>query len=477
VSELTEPPSDADNGNRGKSAAGSDEAVAERAWSELLRQIIELSTEERNLRQVVRRVAEFVVATTRADVCFVHLVDSDAHQIVLMGATPGQFDELAGTIRLSFGEGVAGWVAQHAKPAVVRDKWSDPRYVYIPALKGEEFNSMISVPLLRPQGVVVGVLNVHSRNADHFQPGDATHLGEVASVLAGIVENAVLYDRLASREAEVERFAAQIIELQELDRRRIAANIHDGISQRLVSAWYHVRAARALLLASGAGQGSQPASGAGSQPAGEPRSEPDDGLARDRAVVVELETTEALLTDAMDEARNAIVGLRPAILDDLGLTAGLTSLASSLGSDAEIELDLESSNLAAHVETALYRISQEALQNVMKHAQAQHVRIGLHEGADGRVVLAISDDGVGFEPSQFAGRLSPSSVSASSLLAGTVSYGLQGMQERAALIGAHLEVRSRVGEGTAVIVTVPTGAGSEPGLGQVSPEGPGDPLR
>jgi signal transduction histidine kinase len=380
----------------------------DRAWSDLLRQIIELSTEERNLRQVLRRVAEFVVATTGADVCFVHVVDREAREIVLMGAMPEPFDELAGTIRLRIGEGVAGWVAQFAQPAVIRDKWSDPRYIYIPALKGEEFNSMLSVPLLRPGGVVVGVLNVHSRQADYFSPADVARLGEVANVLAGIVENAVLYDRLATREAEIARFAAQTIEMQELDRRQIAGNIHDGISQRLVSAWYHLRAARSLA-------------------------------AGDSAVLGEIEATEALLSDALDEARNAIVGLRPAILDDLGLNAGLTSLAASLGSDAEIELDLEAGALPSHVETALYRISQEALQNVMKHAQASHVRIGLHEAANHTVTLVISDDGVGFDPSASVGSL---------------AYGLRGIHERAALIGAQLEVRSRLGEGSAIVVTL-----------------------
>ncbi len=385
-----------------------DRASGDRAWSDLLRQIIELSTAERNLREVLRRVAEFVAATTKGDACFVHVVDHDAREIVLMGATPEQFDKLAGTIRLRLGEGVAGWVAQFAKPAVIPDKWSDPRYVYIPALKGEEFNSMISVPLLRPGGVVVGVLNVHSRAADHFAPDDAARLGEVASVLAGIVENAVLYDNLARREVDVARFAAKTIEMQELDRRQIAANIHDGISQRLVSAWYHLRAARAL--------------------------------AHDEAVLAEIDASEALVSDALDEARHAIVGLRPAILDDLGLTAGLTSLATSLGSDAEIEVDLSGVALAAHIETALYRISQEALQNVMKHSGAEHVRIGLQEAGDGSVILTVSDDGVGFDPAQSAP---------------ATAYGLQGMQERAALIGAQLEVRSRIGEGSTVIVTVP----------------------
>jgi signal transduction histidine kinase len=410
-------------------------AADERTWSQLLRQIIELSTEERNLRRVVRKVADFVVATTRADVCFVHLLDRETHEIVLMGATPEQFDQLAGTIRLPIGEGVSGWVAQFAKPAVVRDKWTDPRYVYIPALKGEEFNSMISLPMLRPEGVVIGVLNVHARNAGHFQPEDAERLGEVAKLLAGIVENAVLYDRLATREAEVARFAAQTIELQELDRRRIAANIHDGISQRLVSAWYHLRAARALAEKPGG-----TAAAAGSRPAEEPGGAAGDSL------LTEIEITGQLLSDALDEARKAISGLRPAILDDLGLTAGLTSLATSVGSEADIELELETCVLPPHVETALFRITQEALQNMMKHAQAEHVRIGLHHGSEGRVVLTVTDDGVGFDPAEVAAKS---------------SYGLQGMQERAALIGAYLEVRSRKGQGTSVIVTVP-GTSSSP---------------
>ncbi|MDP9072812.1 MAG: GAF domain-containing protein [Actinomycetota bacterium] len=401
------------------------------AWSSLLRQIIELSTEDRSLRSVVRRVAEFVVAASGADVCFVHVVDHEAGELVLMGATPEQFDELAGTIRLRMGEGVAGWVAKHAEPAVVGDKWSDSRYVYIPALKGEEFNSLISVPLLRPHGMVIGVLNVHSRQSQHFAANDVERLGEVACLLAGIVENAVLFDRLANREAELERFAARTIELQEHDRRRIAADIHDGISQRLVSAWYHLRAAR--------------------------------GLATTAALLEEISTTEALLSDALDEARHAIVGLRPAVLDDLGLTAGITSLASSLGADTDIELDLDPCSLPTHVETALFRISQEALQNVMKHAHASTVTIKLRLTGHG-VSLSIADDGIGFDPARAGGAM---------------SYGIEGMQERAALLGAHLEVQARPGHGTSIIVHVPLRhvgpAGTGTGAGGVKVAAPGVP--
>ncbi len=380
------------------------------AWDELLRQIIEISGEERNLRDTLKRVAEFVAETTQADACFVHVIDREARQLVLMGATPAPFDALAGTIRLAIGEGLAGWVAEHAEPALVDDKWSDPRYRYIPALRGENFSSLVSVPMLRPPATVVGVLNVHSRTPKHFTEHDLPRLGEVARLLAGIVENAVLFDRLANREAELERFAARTIELQELERRRIAGEIHDGISQRLVSAYYHLRAARTCTTS-------------------------DEALH-------DLDAAETLVTDALDEARNAIVGLRPSVLDDLGLAAALRSLASTLGGDFEVEMDLEPAELPGHVETALFRMAQEALQNVVKHARAKHVRVALATGEEG-VTLAVTDDGVGFDPAAARGSL---------------SYGLRGLHERATLIGASLEVDARVGAGTAVLVRLPPAA-------------------
>ncbi|MDQ6783581.1 MAG: GAF domain-containing sensor histidine kinase [Actinomycetota bacterium] len=385
--------------------------TSDEGWAAVLRSIIELSTEERNLRAVVRRAAVLVARTIGADACFVHVVDHEAGGLVLAGAMPESFDRLAGTIRLRIGEGVAGWVAERGQPAHIDDKWTDARYVYIPALRGEDFASMISVPMLRPVGVVVGVLNVHAHDANHFSADDLDRLSEVAGLLAGIVENAVLYDRLANRERQLEQFAARTIEGQEIERRRIAGDIHDGISQRLVSASYHLSAARSL---SGPGE-----------------------------VLGELQATSALLADALDEARQAIVGLRPSVLDDLGLAAGITSLVASLGAGvrSEVDIELESCPLPAHVETALYRIVQEALRNIVKHAGASAVHIVL-TGHDGSVRLSVRDDGVGFD-AQAASR--------------PMAFGLVGLAERAALVGAHLEVTSGVGQGTTITVTLSVG--------------------
>lgn len=391
-----------ENGNDNESSSTTDTA-----WTDVLRQVIGLSMVERDLRTTLRRVGELVAAVTSADACFVHVVDRDMGELVLMGATPPEFDRLAGTIRLRVGEGLAGWTAAHGEPAVVDDKWADPRYVYIPELRGEEYSSLLSVPLLRPEGLVVGVLNLHSRRPGHFTVSDADRLREVASLLAGIVENAVLYDRLARRETDLARFAADMVELQELDRRRVAADIHDGISQRLVSAAYHLDAARARAA------------------------EPE--------IRSEIESAESLVADALTEAKHAITGLRPVVLDDLGLNAALRSLAASLGGDVEIETDLQECDVPPHVETALYRIAQEALQNVVKHARARRVRI-VTRGDSASARLEIADDGAGFDVGTEPGHL---------------AYGLVIMEERAKLVGGLLEVRSQMGSGTTVIARVP----------------------
>jgi two-component system NarL family sensor kinase len=399
------------------------------AWDNLLRQIVELSTVERDLRTALRRVAELVVAATGADCCFVHLVDHERRELVLMGATPEAFDQLAGSIRLSLGEGVSGWVAAHAQSTLVPDKWSDPRYRYIPALRGEDFSSLASVPLLRPPRTVVGVLNIHARQVGHFSEEDLPRLEEVAGLLAGIVENAVLYDQLRRREAELARFVARTVELQELERRRVAAELHDGVSQRLVSALYHLEAAQ--------DSGQPPAS---------------------RSL---LHTAEQLLRDALSDTRAAIGGLRPPVLDDLGLAPALESLARSLGGDFDVVLHLEPLRAPGHLETALYRVAQEALQNVVKHAQASLVRLELHQDASG-IQLTVADDGQGFD------------LEASRA---PVHYGLRSIAERVELVGGTLTLESTPGRGTTLRVNLPVATvdeGDSRRAGGLSP--PGGPL-
>jgi hypothetical protein len=128
----------------------------------------------------------------------------------------------------------------------------------------------------------------------------------------------------------------------------------------------------------------------------------------------------------LNEARAAISGLRPPVLDDLGLADGLASLARGIGG-VQVTVEADECVLPEHVEIALYRIAQEALQNVVKHAGASAA--GVERRCDpGLVCLRIADDGAGFHPD-----------------AAPPGFGLSGMAERAELVGGHLDVRSRPG--------------------------------
>src|SRR5207247_1387252 len=100
-----------------------------------------------------------------------------------------------------------------------------------------------SVPLLGRGQHVVGVINVHARKPRRYGEHDVALLTRVGNLMARTIENARLYERLAEREQTLERFAARTVDAQELERRRLAGEIHDGISQRLISLWYHLQAA------------------------------------------------------------------------------------------------------------------------------------------------------------------------------------------------------------------------------------------
>jgi signal transduction histidine kinase len=379
----------------------------------LLVGIIDAISAGPDLQPLAASVARLIVEATATDVCFVHVLDDKGGALTLMGATP-PFDRQVGRIHLPVGEGVSGWVASHHEPAVITaGKEADPRYRYFPELGGEDYTSMVSVPMeSRPTGLV-GVLNVHTRQRRDFTDRDVRLLSSIGSLVAGAVHQARLHRRLAAREHAAERFAEQVIAAQEAERRRLAGDIHDGISQRLVSLAFHLDAAADAVLAD--------------------TDVPVRELARARE-----------LTDlTLDEVHAALAGLRPPVLDDLGLTDGLASLARSIA-QVEVRVVGTECELPEHVVIALYRIAQEALQNVVKHAHATQAEVELRCDAKS-VLLRVTDDGRGFD---IGAR--PDSES---------SYGLRSMTERAELIGGSLSVTSRPGIGTTITARAPVRSG------------------
>ncbi len=369
-----------------------------------------------DLDEILQGIAALVTETTHTDVCLVHLLDEAGQHLVLRGATP-PFHRLAGQVELKMGEGVPGWVAAHGKPAVIAEgKLSDERYAYVPGLCDDDFTSMASVPIHgkgEPRRLV-GVLDVRTRARRAFTDADVRLLGRIAGLMAGAIENAHLHRRLAQREEAMERFAERIVLAQEAERRRLAGEIHDGISQRVVSLSFHLSAAADAVATA------------------------PDIAAR------EIAEAQLLAEAALDETRFAIAGLHPPVLDDLGLAASLESLARSIP-QLEVHAEVHPCDLPAHVAAAVYRIAQEALQNVVKHAKARSARVRLLAHGD-TMTLEVEDDGKGFASAAPAGHPGPG------------GYGLPGMRERSELLGGTLEVKSCAGEGTLLRLRFPRDA-------------------
>lgn len=384
----------------------------------LLRELIQAASSGPGVEPLAAAAARMITAATGSDVCFVHVLDDSDRSLTLTGATP-PFDSEVGKIRLPLGQGISGWVAGHREPVVIRrDKESDPRYLPFRSLRGRDFTSMVSVPMETDPGGLVGVLNVHTVAERDFGDRDVELLLVIGRLIAGAMHQARLHRQLVARERAHENFVEQVIEAQELERRRLAGDIHDGISQRLVTLSFRLDAAAQAAKS------------------------PDD---RD-ALLEQLDRARELAGLTLQEARAAISGLRPPVLDDLGLPGGLASLARSIPQipiDVEIGSDLADSRLPDHIELALYRIAQECLQNVVKHAGATSARL-VFRVDDTQARLEIADDGVGFDT--FEHPLGSDEMG---------GYGLLSMAERAEIVGGRLNIRSRPGSGTTVTATIP----------------------
>lgn len=391
----------------------------------LLRELIQAASSGPGVEPLAAAAARIITAATDSDVCFVHVLDDTERSLTLAGATP-PFDSEVGKIRLPLGQGISGWVASHREPVVILDdKESDPRYLPFQSLRGRDFTSMVSVPMETDPGGLVGVLNVHTVAQREFGDRDVELLLVIGRLIAGAMHQARLHRQLVARERAHENFVEQVIEAQELERRRLAGDIHDGISQRLVTLSYRLDAAAQAAKS-----------------------------IDDRSALTEqLDRARELADLTLQEARAAISGLRPPVLDDLGLSGGLASLARSIP-QVDVRTDLADVRLPDHIELALYRIAQECLQNVVKHARATEARLTftVDSGDNGDAArLEIVDDGVGFDTLEHP--------LGSDEMGG---YGLLSMAERAEIVGGRLNIRSRPGSGTAVTATIPVPGSASP---------------
>lgn len=235
--------------------------------------------------------------------------------------------------------------------------------------------------------------------------------------------NAML-DAVESYRDEVQQLSQAAISAQEEERKRVARELHDETAQSLTSLLVRLRIA-----------------------------ERASSVEEMRAAIAEV---RELAGRTLDEVRNLAVELRPSALDDLGLVPALRWYTKQYAERHGIEVDFEARSLgerlAGLVELVFYRVIQEALTNVAKHAGARHVSILLERSGD-TVRATIRDDGQGFDV-------------AATLRSRERGLGLFGMHERLTLVGGDLRIESETGRGTRVVAEVPLGIARVPGSGR-----------
>jgi two-component system sensor histidine kinase DegS len=165
-----------------------------------------------------------------------------------------------------------------------------------------------------------------------------------------------------------------------------------------------------------------------------------------KAAVIELEHIENIANDAYKSLQRYARDLRPSILDQMGLVAALNWLTEEMGKELGIKTSVKSDKfppLPSEIELAMFRIAQETLNNIRKHAQASAVNITVQLNSN-NVKMSITDNGKGFSTSRLTGDLAREG-----------KLGVLGMEERARLIGGNLQIKSEPGKGTTVIARAP----------------------
>jgi len=190
------------------------------ADTRVLQEIVSTVASTLELDEVLRAVVRLLSEASAVHACFVYLVDDAADRLVLRAASM-PYERLVRQIVLERGEGLAWWAAERREPAFIReDLLDDPRTKYVPELEEERFQSLLCVPILRREGSVTGVISAHTEAPREFTQEEVEFLVSSATLVAGAIENARLYEEMRTRVRELEQLTAlaeAIAEAQTMD--------------------------------------------------------------------------------------------------------------------------------------------------------------------------------------------------------------------------------------------------------------------
>jgi signal transduction histidine kinase len=371
-------------------------------WSRQLQSLQEvgnaLATEtdlDKLLDLVVRRLRELL------DARVVALALPSGGDTLRFAAVAGA-EELLGTT-ISRSESKSGAVLERRRSERIDSVLDDPE-VHQEISRQLAARTGMWVPLIAREQAI-GVLEIHDKEGpDPRFTHDDFRLAETFAARAAV---AVELSQRVARDA-----VRRVVQAQELERQRLAHELHDETGQALTS----------ILL--------------GLKPL-------EEALA-DHPARAALAQLREQVVSALQNVRRLAVELRPSVLDDFGLVPALERLIDTFAEQSDMRVDFHSAlgetRLPSEVETTLYRVVQESLTNIVKHAHAQSVSVSVSR-RESTVAAVIEDDGAGFDQRAVPGE----------------GVGLLGMRERLSFVDGRLEIESRPGAGTTIVAEVPLG--------------------
>ena len=296
------------------------------------------------------------------------------------------------------------------KSVLISNTYLDPNWVVYPGT--EPIKNLIFVPVMIEERLV-GMVGLGKTESDYFKEQHVQLAETLVGQAAVAMQNAWLFEQVRAGRERLQFLSRRLVEIQETERRYIARELHDQAGQILSS----------LMLGLGAME----------------KEADDPDAVRVRSAELKLITDTVL-----DDLHRLAINLRPASLDHLGLIHALDGYVKSLAQSERLEIKFKAVGLtedyrfSQEVEITLYRIVQEALTNVIRHAEATRVDV-LLERREGRMILVVEDNGKGFDES----------------LTASNHLGLVGIRERAEMLGGTLTIESMPQHGTTLVVEVP----------------------
>jgi signal transduction histidine kinase len=387
-----------------------------------------------NLKDILDRALDEVLRLTGIDMVAIFLLDMVKRELKLM-AFRG-LSENAARLAYQVGllDGSCGGVVELGEPVVVSDI-SQYRGRGAQSLKRERVTAVMHVPLMN-KGQTLGSMCLGTHNNTKFDEEEQKLLTAIGNQIAIAVENARLYAEVQHKERVRGELFQKALAAQEDERKRIARELHDEISQSLTALLYEAEAG--LELESGS------------------------------RIKKRLQSICDLTQHTLDNVHNLMFDLRPSMLDQLGLIPALRWLAQTRLEPKGVRVVVEASShagplnskadlqrLSPEIETALFRVMQEAINNIARHAAARNVEINL-ELEENTAIVSIKDDGIGFDLTELSvTAIKDMEIKDAPLSNNARGLGIIGMQERIELLGGELDINTAPGSGTHVHIRVP----------------------